>query len=92
MAREAVLVNHAKKLFPHLDVTQKKSFWLGFRPSTPDSLPVLGGLDSMPGLYFGFGHGHTGITGAPASAEILANMITGVANTMDVAPYNIKRF
>lgn len=90
--REAVLISHAKRLFPQLDVSLKKNFWLGLRPSTPDSLPVLGGLASMPNLYFGFGHGHTGITGAPKSAEILANMITGVANTIDVTPYDINRF
>ena len=92
MAREKVLVTQAKRLFPALDVDQKQSFWLGFRPSTPDSLPILGGLDGFPGLYFGFGHGHTGITGAPASAEILANLVTGTPNTIDVAPYDIKRF
>lgn len=92
MQREEVLVNHAKRLFPALDLSLKKNFWLGFRPSTPDSLPILGRLDSMPNLYFGFGHGHTGITGAPKSAEILANMITGAPNTIDVTPYDIKRF
>ncbi|WP_353151624.1 FAD-binding oxidoreductase [Pollutimonas bauzanensis] len=92
MQREEVLINHAKRLFPSLDLSLKKNFWLGFRPSTPDSLPILGRLDAMPNLYFGFGHGHTGITGAPKSAEILANMITGAPNTIDVTPYDIKRF
>lgn len=92
MQREEVLIGHAKRLFPKLDVSLKKNFWLGFRPSTPDSLPILGRLDAMPNLYFGFGHGHTGITGAPKSAEILANMITGAPNTIDVKPYDIKRF
>ncbi|TEA79015.1 NAD(P)/FAD-dependent oxidoreductase [Allopusillimonas ginsengisoli] len=92
MSREAALVAHAKRLFPALDTSRKDRFWLGFRPSTPDSLPILGGLDNMPGLFLGFGHGHTGITGAPVSAEILANLITGTANTIDVAPYAINRF
>lgn len=92
MQREAALIAQAQRLFPALDVSRKKSFWLGFRPSTPDSLPVLGEIAAMPGLYLGFGHGHTGITGAPASAEILANMITGTHNSIDVAPYDIRRF
>lgn len=92
MKREAVLVSQVKRLFPALDVSRKKSFWLGFRPSMPDSLPVLGRLDSLPGLYFGFGHGHTGITGAPSSAEILANLVTGSPNTIDISPYRITRF
>jgi len=92
MKRENVLISHAKRLFPALDLSMKKSFWLGMRPSTPDSLPILGGLGAMPNLYFGFGHGHTGITGAPKSAEILANMITGAPNNIDVTPYDINRF
>jgi D-amino-acid dehydrogenase len=92
MRREESLIGHAKRLFPALRVDMKKNFWLGFRPSTPDSLPILGRLESMPDLYFGFGHGHTGITGAPMSAEILANMITGAPNAIDVKPYDIKRF
>lgn len=92
MAREAVLINHVKRLFPALDTSRKKNFWLGFRPSMPDSLPVLGQLDTLPGLYFGFGHGHTGITGAPTSAEILANLVTGTPNTIDINPYRITRF
>ncbi|WP_237174129.1 NAD(P)/FAD-dependent oxidoreductase [Paracandidimonas lactea] len=92
MRREAVLVSHAKRLFPSLDTSCASSFWLGFRPSTPDSLPVLGSVDKMPGLYLGFGHGHTGITGAPASAGILADLITGASPKLDIKPYDINRF
>lgn len=92
MKKEQVLIGHVKHLFPSIDISLKKNFWLGFRPSTPDSLPVLGQLEILPNLYFGFGHGHTGITGAPMSAEILANMVTGIPNTIDVKPYDIKRF
>lgn len=92
MRKEAALMQNAKHLFPQIDLRRKKNFWLGFRPSTPDSLPILGSLASMPNLYFGFGHGHTGITGAPMSAEILANMVTGVPNAIDVRAYDIGRF
>ncbi|GAB2889472.1 NAD(P)/FAD-dependent oxidoreductase [Paralcaligenes ginsengisoli] len=92
MKKEEVLIGNVKRLFPKIDIGMKKNFWLGFRPSTPDSLPILSQLDSLPNLYFGFGHGHTGITGAPMSAEILANMVMGTPNTIDVKPYDIKRF
>ncbi len=92
MKKEQVLIGLVKHLFPSMDISLKKNFWLGFRPSTPDSLPILSQLDTLPNLYFGFGHGHTGITGAPMSAEILANMVTGTPNTIDVQPYDIKRF
>jgi D-amino-acid dehydrogenase len=92
MSREDALIAQAKRLFPQLDTGRKKSFWLGFRPSMPDSLPVLGDVPGMPGLYVAFGHGHTGITGAPQSADILANCVTGTSQSLDVSPYRIDRF
>lgn len=92
MKKEEVLLGNAKRLFPDMDIRQKKNFWLGFRPSTPDSLPILSQLETLPNLYFGFGHGHTGITGAPMSADILANMVLGTPSAIDVKPYDIRRF
>src|SRR5690606_31846483 len=92
MGREAALVAHAKRLFPALDTSRKDRFWLGFRPSTPDSLPILGGLDNMPGLFLGFGYGHTDITGAPVSDEIITHLIRSTANNSDVDPNDLTRF
>lgn len=92
MSREQLLIRHARTLFPSLDVTMKKDFWLGFRPSTPDSLPVLDRVPHLPGLYLGFGHGHTGMTGAPKSAEILADLIAGSPSNINIHPYRLNRF
>ena len=92
MSREHLLIRHAKTLFPSLDIKMKKAFWLGFRPSTPDSLPILDRVPHLPGLYLGFGHGHTGMTGAPKSAEILADLISGTASDIDITPYRFNRF
>ncbi len=92
MAREQVLLRQAKMLFPSLDLEKKENFWLGFRPSMPDSLPILGGIEKLPGLYLAFGHGHTGITGAPKSAQIIANLITATPNDVDITPYGFNRF
>lgn len=92
MSREQLLVRHAKTLFPGLDINRKKEFWLGFRPSTPDSLPILDRVPHLPGLFLGFGHGHTGMTGAPKSAEILADLVSGTASNIDITPYRLNRF
>lgn len=92
MSREQLLIRHAKTLFPTFDVSKKKDFWLGFRPSTPDSLPVLDRVAHLPGLYLGFGHGHTGMTGAPKSAEIIADLIAGSPSNIDTHPYRLNRF
>jgi D-amino-acid dehydrogenase len=67
-------------------------YWMGFRPSTPDSLPILGEVAGRPGLYLAFGHGHFGMSGGPPSGRLLARMITRQATGIDPAPYAARRF
>jgi D-amino-acid dehydrogenase len=89
--RAKVLVQHAKRMFPALRGEQVR-YWMGFRPSTPDSLPILGTAPGRPGLYFAFGHGHFGMTGGPPSGRLVARLITGQAPGIDPAPYAAQRF
>lgn len=51
--------------------------WFGHRPCMPDMLPVLGEAPRHPGLWFHFGHAHQGFTAGPASADILAERMSG---------------
>lgn len=51
--------------------------WFGHRPCLPDMLPVLGEASRHPGLWFHFGHAHQGFTAGPASAHILAELMSG---------------
>jgi D-amino-acid dehydrogenase len=53
------------------------STWMGHRPCMPDTLPWIGESPSRRGLWFAFGHGHTGVTGAPATARRICAGITG---------------
>jgi glycine/D-amino acid oxidase-like deaminating enzyme len=89
--RAKVLVQHAKRMFPALRA-EKVRYWMGFRPSTPDSLPILGPSAARPGLHFVFGHGHFGMTGGPPSGRLVARLITGQAPGLDPAPYAAQRF
>jgi len=89
--RAKVLVQHAKRMFPALK-GEKVRYWMGFRPSTPDSLPILGPSAGRPGLHFVFGHGHFGMTGGPPSGRLVARLITGQAPGLDPAPYAAQRF
>ncbi len=89
--RAKVLVQHAKRMFPGL-TGEKVRYWMGFRPSTPDSLPILGAAPARPGLHLAFGHGHFGMTGGPPSGRLVARMITGQAPGIDPAPYAAQRF
>jgi len=66
--------------------------WMGFRPSTPDSLPILGVAPRRPGLYLAFGHGHFGMTGGPPSGRLLSRMINQQNPGIDPAPYAPTRF
>jgi glycine/D-amino acid oxidase-like deaminating enzyme len=88
--RAKILVQHAKRMFPALSGA-KVRYWMGFRPSTPDSLPILGPA-ARPGLHFVFGHGHFGMTGGPPSGRLVARLITGQAPGLDPAPYAAQRF
>jgi len=89
--RAKVLVQHARRMFPALSGS-KVRYWMGFRPSTPDSLPILGPAAARPGLHFVFGHGHFGMTGGPPSGRLVARLITGQAPGLDPAPYAAQRF
>lgn len=87
----AALVAHARRIFPGLQAGEPR-YWMGHRPSTPDSLPVLGEAPGHPGLYLAFGHGHFGLTGGPPSGKLVSQLIAGVRPAIDPAPYAIGRF
>ena len=89
--RAMVLVEHAKRIFPALQ-TGEPRYWMGHRPSTPDSLPILGEAPRQPGLFLAFGHGHFGMTGGPPSGRLVAQLITGAPPAIDPAPYSCSRF
>lgn len=91
LRRAEILVEHAKRLFPALQ-SGEPAYWMGHRPSMPDSLPVLGKVPKMPGLYLAFGHGHFGMTGSPPSARLLSELINDKPPTIDPSPYSCTRF
>ena len=66
--RAMILAEHARELFPDLKHGEPR-LWMGFRPSTPDSLPILGEVRGHPRLFLAFGHGHFGMTGGPPWAK-----------------------
>jgi len=89
--RARILVKHVQRMFPALSAKSVR-FWMGYRPSTPDSLPILGPAKAHPGLHFAFGHGHFGMTGGPPSGRLVARLITGQTPGIEPAPYSAQRF
>jgi glycine/D-amino acid oxidase-like deaminating enzyme len=65
--------------------------WTGFRPATPDSLPLIGKWDATPGLLIAAGHEGLGITTATATAEIIAALASGRDTAIDATPYAPSR-
>ncbi len=66
--------------------------WLGLRPSLPDSLPVIGPSRADPRVIHAFGHGHIGVTLAPVTARIVADLMAGRMPDRDIAPLSPRRF
>jgi D-amino-acid dehydrogenase len=89
--RAKVLLEHIRGMFPDVD-TREHRFWMGYRPSTPDSLPILGEAPGRPGLYLALGHGHFGMTGGPPSGKIVSRLVLGQPPEIEVAPYSASRF
>ena len=84
------LINNAKYLFPELGVHEDE--WLGFRPTLPDFLPVIGQSKNHENLFYSFGHHHLGWTLGAISGKIIAGMIAKENTNLDLTPYNSLRF
>ncbi|HDS1803065.1 TPA: FAD-binding oxidoreductase [Pseudomonas putida] len=93
--RADVLYTHARNLFPGLSSTRPEkniTKWMGFRPSIPDSLPVIGRSRRCQHVVYAFGHGHLGMTGAPMTAMLVSDLVSGDTPTVDIAPFSPTRF
>jgi D-amino-acid dehydrogenase len=82
----------ARSVLPGLAGQEIQREWMGFRPSTPDSLPVIGRSPKCNNVFYAFGHGHLGLTLAAITAQLVAGMVTGFPDPFDLAPYRIARF
>ncbi|MCK9259848.1 MAG: FAD-binding oxidoreductase [Azoarcus sp.] len=69
-----------------------KSTWVGSRPSTPDSLPVIGRVPGHPNFMLAFGHGHLGLTLAATTGKLVAESIQGTQQDALLAPFSPSRF
>jgi len=79
-----------KWAFPDLEYDEAEE-WMGFRPSTPDSLPLVGEIGGT-GVFAAFGHQHIGLTAGPKTGRWVADLITGKRPNVDLSPYDANRF
>lgn len=78
------------RTFPDLTYESVEE-WVGFRPSTPDSLPLIGEI-GQTGVHAAFGHQHIGLTAGPRTGRMVADLISGTRPNIDLAPYDANRF
>lgn len=89
--RAQALVTLASKMFPGLRADHYTR-WMGVRPSTPDSAPVIGRSPRHKRVLFAFGHGHWGLMAAPATGQLIADLVAERMPRIDITPFRPERF
>ncbi|RLP25927.1 FAD-binding oxidoreductase [Mesorhizobium sp. YM1C-6-2] len=90
-ARSKAMLEKARRFLPGLK-TEGGREWMGYRPSLPDSLPVIGRSKSSANVYYAFGHGHLGKTQAAGTARLIRDLVSGRAPALDISPFSPQRF
>lgn len=85
------LFDLAQRILPGVSA-QEKIRWMGHRPSTPDSLPVIDRSPVHRNIYFAFGHGHLGLTLGGMTGKIIADLIAERPMSTCLSPFKISRF
>ncbi|MDE0189280.1 MAG: FAD-dependent oxidoreductase [bacterium] len=90
-ARADALVRAARELFPDLN-DEGAEKWMSFRPSHPDSLPVIGRSPRQTNVYLAYGHGHLGFTMGAITGELIGQLVDAEDTTVDLEPFRPTRF
>lgn len=90
-SRADLLRRHAQRWFPDLK-TGGQTRWMGFRPSMPDSLPVISRSPRHAGVFFAFGHGHCGMMMGARTGQLIAALAADRDPGIDLNPYRVDRF
>ncbi|KAB2667500.1 FAD-binding oxidoreductase [Brucella tritici] len=88
-SRLDVLENKARKMLPALG--DRQDTWMGFRPSTPDSLPFIGPSRKDPRIIYACGHGHLGLTLGGITGKFVSELMTGDKPSIDLSPFSPAR-
>lgn len=89
--RSAMMLKKSESVMLGLKTAGGKQ-WMGFRPSLPDTLPVISRSTASPRVMYAFGHGHLGLTQCAATAVLVRDLALGTPSSIDVHPYRAERF
>lgn len=85
------MLDRALDFMPGLALASAIRTWTGFRPATPDKLPLIGAWEDTPGLWIAAGHEGLGITTSLGTGQLLADLIVGREPAIDPVPYAPSR-
>jgi D-amino-acid dehydrogenase len=88
------IVNSISKYYPdyHVQMPNEENTWYGFRPCSPDGLPYIGRTQKIQNLIIAGGHGMMGVSLAPITGKLVAEMVSNQALSLDISSYKPDRF
>lgn len=86
-----LLMHNVRQYMPDLK-WKEETRWMGHRPAPTDSIPVIGEVPGIKGVFMGFGHHHVGLTGGPKTGQLLAMLASDIQPNMDLSAYDMRRF
>jgi D-amino-acid dehydrogenase len=89
--RSEAMLKKAQAFLPGLK-TESGTQWMGFRPSLPDSLPVIDRSRASARIIYAFGHGHLGLTQSAGTARLVADLLTEQMPAIDLKSFTSQRF
>lgn len=89
--RAKTLLAKAKQFLPALKCDGGRP-WMGYRPSLPDSLPVIDRSPRDRRVIYAFGHGHLGLTQSAGTAELVTHLVDDTVPPVDLKPFSARRF
>lgn len=90
--RTKAMYQKAGRFFRDLPAFEDGTIWMGFRPSIPNSLPVIGYSTKSRRVVHAFGHGHYGLTQSAATGRLVADLIAERAPAIDLTRFSPQRF
>lgn len=88
------LLKSVSRYLPDFDISQvdPTQFWSGFRPCSPDGLPIIGRVPEFSNLTLATGHAMMGLSLGPITGKLVSEIITDDVHSVDLAPFSAQRF
>ena len=88
--RLSMIEREARKLLPNLG--KVKSTWLGFRPTLPDAMPIIGQSEKNKNVFYAFGHQHIGWTLGAITGKVITELVNKRKPNFDISAFSPNRF